>query len=525
MRRIPLILLLMAVGMSLRVEVQAASGSPLQGTSLRSDFNGDGFADLAVSAPFDSVDTVLGAGVVNVIYGSAAGLAAAGNEVWTQNSPGIRDVAEADDHFGDSLAPGDYNGDGFADLAVGASTDDLPGVIDAGVVNVIYGSGTGLAAAGNQLWSQDSPGIRDVAEGGDLLGLFSGSGDFNGDGFADLAAAAPYEDVGTVVEAGAVNVIYGSAAGLAAGGNRVWSQDSPGIMDAAEVGDLLGFDLDTGDFNGDGFADLAAGAPFGEDVGSFVDAGSVNVIYGSASGLAAAGNQFWTQDSPGIRDSAEEGDFLGYGVAPADFDGDGFVDLAVPAFGEDAGSVADVGAVNVIYGSAAGLAAAGNQLWSQNSPGILDTAEATDGFGVYSGAGDFNGDGFGDLAAGAAFGEDVGSVVDAGSVNVIYGSAAGLSAAGNQFWTQDSPGILDTAEEFDNFGCFVGPGDFDGDAFDDMAVCVQYEDLGAMDQGAVNVIYGSAGGISASGNQLWSQDSPGIGDTGEANDNFGWWIA
>jgi disulfide bond formation protein DsbB len=530
MRRIPLVVLLIALATSLLGTAQAASSGPKassparsQLAPLRNDFNGDGFADMAVSAPFDSVGTVGGAGVVNVIYGSAAGLAATGNQLWSQNSPGILDTAEVDDHFGDFITAGDFNGDGFDDLAVGTDGEDLGTVTDAGVVNVIYGSAAGLAATGNQLWSQNSPGILDTAEASDAFGLFLIGGDFNGDGFDDLSTTAAFEDVGAVVDAGAVNTLYGSAAGLSATGNQFWSQDSPGIKDTAETSDFFGFDSNKGDFNGDGFVDLVAGVE-AEDVGTVADAGAANVIYGSAAGLSATGNQFWTQNSAGILDSSEASDFFGFGSATGDFNGDGFGDVALPASGEDVGTIADTGVVNVIYGSAAGLAAAGNQLWSQNSPGILDTAEASDAFGLYSGAGDFNGDGFADLAAGAAFGEDVGTVVDAGSINVIYGSSAGLAAAGNQFWTQNSPGMLDTSEEFDNFGCAIGRGDFNGDGFEDVAICDQLEDLTVVDQGATQVMYGSAGGLSATGNQLWSQDSPGIRDAGEMGDNFGWSI-
>jgi disulfide bond formation protein DsbB len=523
MRRMLLVLLLIVLGSTPQVQARAASPSKIEGATLRNDFNGDGFSDMAVSAPFDSVGTVAGAGVVNVIYGSAAGLTATGNQFWHQNSPGIRDAAEPDDHFGDSLAAGDYNGDGFADLAIGVDLEDIAGVVDAGVVNVIYGSAAGLTPTGNQLWAQDSPGIQDVAETSDGFGLWAAGGDFNGDGFDDLAAAAQFEDLGTITDAGAVNVIYGSAAGLTATGNQFWHQNSPGILDAAEAGDTFGQFLITGDFDGNGFADLVSPVFF-EDVGTVVDAGAVSVIYGSAAGLAAAGNQLWSQSSPGILDTAEESDLFGAGVASGDFNGDGFDELEATAVSEDGPTLLDIGAVNVIYGSATGLTAAGNQLWTQDSPGIRDVAEAGDLFGEYSGAGDFNGDGFDDVGIGAAFGEDIGAVPDAGAMNVIYGSGAGLTATGNQFWSQDTPGILDTAEDTDNFGCYVGIGDFDGNGFADASICVQTEDLGATDQGAVNVIYGSAAGLASAGNQLWSQDSPGIGEAGEPGDYFGWYV-
>src|SRR5262249_11258138 len=152
-------------------------------------------------------------------------------------------------------------------------------------------------------------------------GLALASGDFNGDGFDDLAIGVPTQDVGMAVSAGAVCVLYGSPAGLTDVGNQLWSQDSPGVLDAAEGSDSFGPSLTTGDFDGDGFDDLAIGVE-GEDLGAIDAAGAVNVLYGTASGLSDVGNQFWTQDSPGILGAAESAELFGSILASGDFNGD-----------------------------------------------------------------------------------------------------------------------------------------------------------------------------------------------------------
>jgi disulfide bond formation protein DsbB len=326
--------------------------------------------------------------------------------------------------------------------------------------------------------------------------------DFNGDGTADLAIGAPGENN----SAGAVHVLYGSApAGLTAAGSQLWSQNSAGIAGNAEPGDIFGFALAAGDFNGDTRADLAIGAPGENDF-----AGLVHVLYGSAAGLTAAGSQVWWQASPGIAGNTEPRDGFGFALAAGDFNGDTRADLAIGALGENNAA----GLVHVLYGSAAGLTAAGSQVWWQASPGIAGDAEPSDEFGFALAAGDFNGDTRADLAIGAP-----GENGFAGLVHVLYGSAAGLTAAGSQVWWQASPGIAGNTEPNDGFGFALAAGDFNGDTRADLAIGAPGENGFA---GLVHVLYGSAPvGLTATGSQVWWQDSPGIADGSEPDDLFG----
>jgi hypothetical protein len=151
-------------------------------------------------------------------------------------------------------------------------------------------------------------------------------------------------------------------------------------------------------------------------------------------------------------------------------------------------------------------------------PGV---AEPGDGFGAFALAvGDFDRDGFGDLAAGV--GEALDAISAAGAVNVLPGSAGGLTGVGSQLFTQDSPGVPDSAELLDLFGNALTAGLFNDDGFVDLAVGVVSEDVNAFqDAGAVNIVPGSAGGLTGAGSQLFTQDSPGVPDSVEFDDSFG----
>jgi FG-GAP repeat len=455
---------------------------------------------------------------------------------------------------------GDFNGDGFDDLAVGVPGEDVitatGTVAEAGAVNVIYGSSSGLSDTilRPQFWTQNTVDVDDVAEANDLFGYSLSAADFNGDGKDDLAIGVLDEDVvtegGTVDEAGAVNVIYGSPNGLSATSPRpdqFLVQGNEGVSGFAEASDVFGFSLAAADFNGDGKDDLAVGVPF-EDVvtatGTITDAGAVNVIYGSSGGLSDTTqnpDQFLVQGFQDVDDVAEANDLFGYSLSAADFNGDGKDDLAMGAASEDvitaAGTVAEAGAVNVIYGSPNGLSATSpepDQFWTQDTGGIEDVAEAEDIFGFSLVAADFNGDGKDDLSIGVP-NEDL-STAETGAVNVIYGSPNGLSATSprpDQFLVQGNAGVDDVAEANDLFGYSLSAANFNGDkingrAVDDLAIGVVGEDAvtatGTItDAGAVNVIYGSPNGLSATSprpDQFLVQGNAGVDDVAETADLF-----
>ncbi|MEM3916594.1 MAG: FG-GAP repeat protein, partial [Candidatus Nitrosocaldus sp.] len=130
---------------------------------------------------------------------------------------------------------------------VGVPFEDIGSIKDAGAVNILYGSSSGLQASSpdDQFWHQDSTGVEDVAEDFDLFGSSLAAGDFNNDGRDDLAVGVPVEDIGSIIDAGAVNILYGSSSGLQASSpdDQFWHQDSPNVDGVAESGDELGYTL------------------------------------------------------------------------------------------------------------------------------------------------------------------------------------------------------------------------------------------------------------------------------------------
>jgi hypothetical protein len=350
---------------------------------------------LAIGVPNEDVGSLEDAGAVNVIYGSASGLSSTvkADQFWSQNTPNVEEVAETRDQFGSALSTGDFNNDGFADLAIGVPTEDVGNLPNAGTIQVIYGSASGLSSTvkADQIFQQGVGGLDDILEERDNFGLSISAGDFNNDGKDDLAVGVPLENFGGFSNVGIVQVIYGSSSGLSP--SAVLPDQLFLLADGSTPGnnDLYGLTLSAGDFTNGEEDDLAVGAPT-KSLGSSTNAGIVHVLYGSSSGLGnnfVFANHILAQGINGLDDIIETDDEFGSSLSSADFNGDGSADLAVGVSGEDVGGISNAGAVNVIYGShISGLVPISHQFWTDqfwtqkiHNETQRDNAESGDGMG------------------------------------------------------------------------------------------------------------------------------------------------
>ncbi|MEU6259539.1 FG-GAP-like repeat-containing protein [Streptomyces sp. NPDC047043] len=444
---------------------------------------------------------------------------------------------------------GDFNGDGYRDVAISASTATVGSVRYAGAVVVLYGSSSGVSAARKTVITQNSTGVPGTAEEGDNFGGSLAAGDLDGDGYSDLVVGAPSESIGDRDSVGAATVLWGSKSGLSGGsslpspsGLTEWGGYSSGIA--------------TGDFNGDGKTDVTVTGqtktglyrgPFartGKPAGltDVYEVGTTyEVIAGDLDGDGAAERvypytvsgdhggviEYLSYDPEGY-DSHPESDYVGTELTAADghqgvigdINGDGYGDLVLgdhedPRSDKTTGHKG--GQISVWYGGPNGPdPAQAPTVINQDTAGVPGAGETDDRFGFSLAVGDINGDKYADVAVGA-FDEDNGSAKDSGSVTVLFGSATGLTGSGAKSYTQNTTGVPGSSETNDEFGMSVRLVDLDKNGKADLVVGSGYEN----NYGAVTVLRGTASGLTTTGAKSFTARDVSL--KGDAS--FGWVIA
>jgi hypothetical protein len=397
------------------INANDASG---RSVSSAGDVNGDGFADLIIGAPGHTGENVIGQGYVVFGKASWAGTPSL-NAATLDGANGFRLIGvDAFEYTGFSVSSaGDVNGDGFADLIVGALGAESPGgEIDEGESYVVFGKASWAGTPSVDLATLDGTnGFRLIGINAfDYSGYsVSSAGDVNGDGFADLIVGArDAESAGGTNSEGESYVVFGKAS---------WT-GTPSLdlatLDGSNGFRLIGIDTydqsglsvsSAGDVNGDGLADLIVGGPRAESAGGATSEGESYVVFGKASWAGTPSLDLATLDgSNGFRlIGIDAGDESGFSVSSAgDVNGDGFDDMIVGALNaESAGGGTSEGESYMVYGKGS---------WAGTPSLDLAALDGTNGFRLIgidaydrcgqsvSSAGDVNGDGFADLIVGAA---------------------------------------------------------------------------------------------------------------------------
>ncbi|MBA5778246.1 FG-GAP repeat protein [Stappia sp. F7233] len=482
--------------------VNGVAGGDESGISVASagDINGDGFDDIIIGAPGN------GAGHSYVVFGKADFSGSATINAGSLGSSGftINGVASADRAGMAVSSAGDVNGDGIADLIIGAN--DANGA--AGRSYVVFG-GAGIGAGGtinlSTLNGMNGFVLNGIAAGDESGISVSSAGDVNGDGIDDLIIGANRADPSGRTNAGQSYVVFGDA-GIG----------STGSINLSSLNGAIGFRLNggaaersgisvasAGDINGDGIDDLIVGANFHDDPDRD---GAAYIIFGGQN-FSADFDLTTVNGTNGFRLDGFNGGRAGRSVSSAgDIDGDGIDDFIIGAPNGGDTTFDNNGHAYVVFGGQnfASIAAGDGavdlaQINATGSSGQLRgfRIEGTVNFDAVgnsvASAGDINGDGIGDLIVGADNAN--------GRAYVVFGGQSFASVIDADTIGGSGPDgfVLNGLNNGDRFGYSVSSaGDVNGDGFDDLLIGARSADPNGASSGQSYVIFGGnfSGGVS-----------------------------
>jgi len=387
------------------------------------------------------------------------------------------------DHFAAALANlGDLDLDGVTELAAGSPGDDQNGT-DRGAVHILFLDKTGQTSSSIKLVDGQN-GFSGILHDGDQFGsALAPLGDLDGDGVPDLVVGAPGDD-GNGSDRGALWVLFLNRDGTVHYQQKIAELTGGFTSPLADNDQFGGAVASIGDLNGDGIPDLVVGAS-GDDDGS-IDRGAVYILFMNVDGTVQA-QQKISSSSGTFTGELHTGDHFGSAVAGVgDLDGDGVVDIAVGASGDDDGGT-DRGAVWILFMRSDGTVKRAQKI-SQIS-GQLDALLADgDHFGgALANVGDLNNDGRNELAVGASLSDDGGT--DRGATYVLFLTKLGEVISSSKI-SQTAGNFPDALTDGEQFGqAVVGLGDLDGDGILDLAIGAGFDDDGGSDRGALWVLF------------------------------------
>jgi PKD repeat protein len=386
------------------------------------DFDGDGIHDLVVGGHRANIGGPE-RGAVWLCFMNADGTVRSYSEI-SSRAGGLVGPLDDRDRFGVAVcALGDLDHDGTTDLAVGAYRDD-DGDVDAGAVYILFLTPQGTVK-GERKISATSGGLNALLRREDSFGWsLENLGDFDGDGVIDLAVGATRDDGGdtdVTKDYGAVYFLFLNADGTVKSHTRL-AHEASGFGAVLRPRDRFGADVVVlGDPDQDGVTDVAVGA-FGEDPLKY---GRVFVLHLTAGALVKDAVEIGL-NAGGFTGALGHGDRFGTSLAADDFDGDGLLDLAVGAPGDDDGG-AEAGALWVLLLNNLGRVK-GSQKISPDIGGFSGLLHPGDNFGISCATvGDLDRDGAFDLAVGAYQDDDGG--FDRGALWILFREGTGAPVA------------------------------------------------------------------------------------------------